>query len=416
MYLRPPDCDIDPDISKMTTNDSMNRLGAEQVDTPSDLPNERVLSELETAAQSMHAADSRQAVADAVITSANELFGYESVVVRFTGPGSTLEPTRVSDNARFEMGERPIYNLDGDSPAAETFRDSEPRIVEELAAIADEHDRGAAATAMYLPLGEHGVVTITSRWSGAFDQDDLFLASIIVSHATTALDALERERELRHQTARLKHFVDVITHDIPNHLNAASSWVEIVQNTGDVSELDRVQRANDRIDAVIDDMQRLVDSGAAVTEADWVRLRDVIPASWGQCCQWDDAQKMTVVDDVMVLADRSRLEQLLENLFWNACDHGGPDVKVRIGGLENGFYVEDDGPGIPADKREAVIEPGVTTATGEHAGYGLAIVTEIAHAHGWTCDICESEDGGARFEFREVAVRWPDQDSAGQDS
>jgi PAS domain S-box-containing protein len=64
-----------------------------------------------------------------------------------------------------------------------------------------------------------------------------------------------------------------------------------------------------------------------------------------------------------------------------------------------GFYVEDDGVGIPSDKRDLVFEYG-ETRNDEGTGFGLAIVKSVAEAHGWTPNISESDAGGARFEFR----------------
>jgi len=100
-----------------------------------------------------------------------------------------------------------------------------------------------------------------------------------------------------------------------------------------------------------------------------------------------------------VLADRDRLKRLLENLFRNAAEHGGS--RVVVGDLDDGFYVADDGPGIPEERRAEVFESGYTTSqTG--TGFGLAIVERIAEAHGWEVTLTESEWGGARFEFRGV--------------
>jgi regulation of enolase protein 1 (concanavalin A-like superfamily) len=76
---------------------------------------------------------------------------------------------------------------------------------------------------------------------------------------------------------------------------------------------------------------------------------------------------------------------------------------VRVGPLPDGFYVADDGPGIPEDERERVLEDGYSTSrTG--TGTGLALVDEIADEHGWDLDITESEGGGARFEFHDAPV------------
>ena len=74
---------------------------------------------------------------------------------------------------------------------------------------------------------------------------------------------------------------------------------------------------------------------------------------------------------------------------------------VTVGDTAGGFYVEDDGVGIPPDERELVFESGYSTAPGGN-GLGLAIVRVIAEAHGWTVDVTESGAGGARFEFSGV--------------
>jgi signal transduction histidine kinase len=72
---------------------------------------------------------------------------------------------------------------------------------------------------------------------------------------------------------------------------------------------------------------------------------------------------------------------------------------TRISGRAgSGFYVADDGSGIPEDKRESVFESGFSTEE-SGTGFGLAIVAEIAEAHHWEPTVTDSRDGGARFEF-----------------
>jgi len=107
---------------------------------------------------------------------------------------------------------------------------------------------------------------------------------------------------------------------------------------------------------------------------------------------------LVVESDQRIQADRSRLQQLVENLVRNAVEHGGADVTVTIGALEDGFYAEEDGPGIPTENRDAVFEMGYSTIE-DGTGFGLSIVNQIADAHGWTVHVTEGSDGGARFEI-----------------
>jgi signal transduction histidine kinase len=124
----------------------------------------------------------------------------------------------------------------------------------------------------------------------------------------------------------------------------------------------------------------------------------------------DHKNAVLVVDDDLTFAvDPDRLQQLFENLFRNAIEHGGDDVTIRVGAIENnGFYVEDDGPGIPEEKREDVFDSGFTTNR-DGTGFGLAIVKEIVEAHGWTVSVADSDEGGARFEVTDIETKHSDE-------
>jgi len=84
---------------------------------------------------------------------------------------------------------------------------------------------------------------------------------------------------------------------------------------------------------------------------------------------------------------------------------GAPTVTVRVGRTEDrpGFYVADDGPGIPEDERDRVTAEGYTTAE-LGTGTGLSIVSQTADQRGWNLTITESEDGGARVEITDCHV------------
>lgn len=102
---------------------------------------------------------------------------------------------------------------------------------------------------------------------------------------------------------------------------------------------------------------------------------------------------------IALSANKPRLERLLMNLFRNAIEHGGDTVNVRMGRLEerDGFFVEDDGPGIHADSREVVFDWQYSTKEGG-AGIGLQSVKQVVESEGWEISITEGTAGGARFE------------------
>lgn len=91
-------------------------------------------------------------------------------------------------------------------------------------------------------------------------------------------------------------------------------------------------------------------------------------------------------------------------------------LAVRVGALDDraGFYVADNGVGVPETRREQVFDHGYTTMP-RGTGYGLAIVRDIADAHGWSVSLIEPAEGGARFEFVTRSTDRTTTDSAGSD-
>jgi signal transduction histidine kinase/CheY-like chemotaxis protein len=222
------------------------------------------------------------------------------------------------------------------------------------------------------------------------------------------------QQELERQNERLEEFASVVSHDLRNPLNVAQGWVAEAREESSDPHLDRVADALDRMEELIDDLLALARTGQPVEETDDVDLAVMCEGCW--VTVETAAASLVVEADRTIRADRGRLRQLLENLFRNAVEHGSTSnqsesddaaegaeegVTVTVGMLEDGFYVADDGLGIPEAEREDVFERGYTTAR-SGTGFGLSIVSEVADAHGWEVRVTDSETGGARFEFTGV--------------
>jgi PAS domain S-box-containing protein len=224
-------------------------------------------------------------------------------------------------------------------------------------------------------------------------------------------DREERERELRRKNERLEKFASVVSHDLRNPLQIASTRLDLAQADCDSEHLGDIERALDRMGQLIDDILTLAREGEKVSETEHVELARASRRSWQQVRA--PSSSLDVETERSLDADPNRLDQLLTNLFENAVEHGPANeprepgsqtaedesaVTVRVGELTDGFYVADDGTGIPAEDREQIFDEGYSTSA-EGTGFGLSIVEEIATAHGWEVDVTESESGGARFEI-----------------
>jgi signal transduction histidine kinase len=105
----------------------------------------------------------------------------------------------------------------------------------------------------------------------------------------------------------------------------------------------------------------------------------------------------------VVNGDFPRLRLVLRNLLENAYRYGTPPLRVRItnkngAGVE--IHVEDSGPGVPAQEREAVFERyhrGSTSLGRDGTGIGLYISKGIVELHGGSIHIERSPLGGADF-------------------
>jgi len=211
-------------------------------------------------------------------------------------------------------------------------------------------------------------------------------------------------RELERTVERLDRFASVVSHDLKNPLAAVRAEIELALETGDDDHLEAALGQVDRADELVDRVLELAHDGTAVDPEDRTRvdLDRVAREAW--VCVDGDAATLAVEGTPSVEADPDRLREALENLFENAATHAGTDVTVRVGALGadsgddvRGFYVEDDGPGVPPEERDRVFEWGHTGAD-DGTGLGLAIVESIVEAHGWSVRVAESETGGARFE------------------
>ncbi|MFB6219089.1 MAG: PAS domain S-box protein, partial [Halobacteriaceae archaeon] len=214
-------------------------------------------------------------------------------------------------------------------------------------------------------------------------------------------DSVSREHELQRQNERLERFASVVSHDLRNPLNVAQGRLDLLRGECDSEHVAAIADSLDRIDTLVDDLLTLAHQGQTVDDVEAVRLADAVESCWTNVRTGEAT--VEVEADATVRADRSRLGQVFENLFRNAVEHGGADVTVTVGALDDGFYVEDDGPGIPAEERDRVFEAGYSTAD-EGTGFGLNIVSEVVEAHGWTIEATEGTDGGARFEITGVSV------------
>jgi PAS domain S-box-containing protein len=218
-------------------------------------------------------------------------------------------------------------------------------------------------------------------------------------------DVTERRvqaEQLERQNERLEEFASVLSHDLRNPLNVAQGYVELFADDAEGEQAEHARRASealDRMETLVDDTLVLAREGPAVTDPEPVELAEAARSAWRSVDT--ESATLDVRAELTAPGDGERVKRLFENLFRNSIQHASDGAAVSVEPLADGFAVTDDGPGIPEEKRDEVLEYGFTTDD-EGTGLGLSIVSDIAEAHGWRVAVAESEAGGARFEFHGV--------------
>jgi len=364
------------------------------------------LEGLQRTTQQLLEATTAEAAAKIVIEGLESAFNFDTAGI-WLATDDKLEPVTQTERGQTLIGEPPTYSPAEQSLSWTAFEEGTTRRIESMA---DQPNRANPETPinseLIVPLGEYALLNIGSTEPAAFSEADaerVQLWADTVTEAFARVDQLQqlktREAELTRQRDRLDQFASVVSHDLRNPINVASGRLKLAAEECDSDQLEIIDRALSRMEELIDDALLLARQGQTVGETESLVLCDLVAQCWRTV-----ATAEATIDcrtDAVIRADPSRLADVLENLFRNAVEHGNDSVRITVGATDTGFYIADNGPGIPPDEREQIFETGYSTNT-DGTGFGLAIVREIVEAHGWAVSVGESEAGGARFDITGV--------------
>ena len=231
----------------------------------------------------------------------------------------------------------------------------------------------------------------------------------------------ELSRALRAMTDALYERLDAIeafaadvAHEIKNPLSSIQSAAETLSRTTDVAQRDRLMHIiiDDihRLDRLITDVSDASRLGAELaraerTSADLLEMARTLADIHRETGDQAPAIEVRAIGAGPFAARciEDRIGQVLRNLLANAVSFSPPGGRIgielrRFGGLVE-VAVEDDGPGVPDDKLEAVFDRFYSLRPGDepfgaHSGLGLSISRQILEAHGGTLHVENRRDAG----------------------
>jgi len=211
----------------------------------------------------------------------------------------------------------------------------------------------------------------------------------------------------------------MIYHDLRSPLANIISSLDILRSMlpaeppEAVQLVDIAQRSSDRLQRLISsllDVHRL-ESGQQITEKKKVNINTLIDESVDITAPVAIARQITVSKEILgtlpdVNGDNEMLRRVVINLLENAIKFSTTRTSVLIAAKQSGkdvtIWVEDHGPGIPADQRERIFTKFVrlrAEGTSKGFGIGLAFCRLAVQAHGGTIWVESTDDGGSRFLF-----------------
>lgn len=206
------------------------------------------------------------------------------------------------------------------------------------------------------------------------------------------------KRQLRTRTDMLAG----ISHDLRTPLTRMKLQLAMLGDNEATQELSEdVQQMEHMIQEYLDFAR-----GEGREEAVRVSLRDMLESVVGDYRRMQAEVTLQAGDDVLVGLRVSAFRRMLHNIIDNALRYGRHcDVALRSGVNYCEILIDDEGPGIPADKREEVfkpfsrLDPSRNSKTGG-VGLGLTIARDIVQAHGGSIALEDSPKGGLRVIIR----------------
>jgi len=378
---------------------------------------EAKLTALNETARQLMAAESRDEIAEITAKRAAVVLDLPLTGIWWYDGHEALVPATQTAAATELIGDQPPFHQ-GDAAAWEAFADGEARVYDDLTDAAALHnDETVFGSEVLVPLGDHGILVTGATTAHAFSETDRTLIDVLAATVTAALDQAEREAILRETQAELEAANEelallnqVVRHDIKNDVAVILGHSRSLADRLDGSAADSLQpvlRAATHITDITETVGEFLDVLGSDAEPA-LKPIDLIAVLTDECRKarrtYDDADIR--IDNAfptgIEVAATELLSSVFRNLITNAITHNDkPTPEVVISGKERGdnvvIRIADNGPGIPADRRDEIFGRGEHGLESPGSGIGLYLVDTLTEIYDGDIEIGDNDPEGSVF-------------------
>ncbi|RJX51091.1 sensor histidine kinase [Halonotius pteroides] len=370
------------------------------------------LDSLLDATRQMVSASTTEEVAEVVTTTVKESIGLAMNGVHlYDETAGGLAPVSVSQGSRQVVEEPPVLD---EGVGWQAYETGEPQVYHDLqAADTVYNDQTDIQSEIAFPLGDHGVLLISSTETDSFTDSDITLANTLAVNATAALSQIETYQQLQaheqtvaEQRDNLRIVNKIVRHDIRNDLQLIAAYAKRAEDR--VDEAKELHKISQRVTNAVELTKTAREVTDILLQADQTDEGVVLSAVLSPQIENIDSSypRSTIkiigqVPDIAVVGS-DMLESVFRNLLSNAIQHNdkaAPEVSVSVSETDSSAVVEvaDNGPGIPDRHKTSMFEEGNSGLDSDGTGLGLYLVKKIVERNNGRIEVVDNEPDGTVF-------------------
>ncbi|WP_436929169.1 histidine kinase N-terminal 7TM domain-containing protein [Halosimplex halobium] len=353
------------------------------------------LTAMQAATQQFIGARTAAEVADIAVRFAGDVHGQAyAALFRYDEGADALVSEAVTDRLATQLGADPDESIRvprDSGPLWTTYEDEERRTFEgERDLVVGPYAFGSAS-ALFLPLGDHGVLVIGTEEADGYTETDEQLGEILARTTETALTRVEHEEQLRASRAaverrnqQIEFFNGVLRHNIRNAMLVVDGHAAHLQSRVNADDAEKLETIRTWCSDLTDMTEKIRAVNDAVTASEDERLErvDLSAVLREQARELSDRYDVTVEVDVaddLTVAANELVADVVEGPLSNAVEHNDsarPRVRVTTDPLGEWVQVRiaDNGPGLSEEMRTQVFQREMATSQTAH-GFGLYFVS-----------------------------------------